>query len=237
MENMHYVYIKGHEVLHGFIGSCVNNKEWFECLTIVHDYQYESLKKDTCDMHIGGSNHPIVRNGDYSLRNNHIVDLQWRDMTQEEKKNYNKVLKNNNLCFKLHITKGISLMSKVPYTTKSIVLCWEDTNKMPISVNGNTVTYDKFMSMSFNDNIKIVNSWDNGYSYCGEKTNKLGSVYHLLDIICSEHDENCNNTFETTFKGGKVHYGELFTWQFDKKGVLQLRLTEKDINWSQISNT
>jgi len=232
----HYIYFKGHEVLQGFFGSCINNREWYEGLTVVGDFIYERLQKGEVDARFGGGNNPIVLGKDYTLFDKRIVDMEWRDMTPSEKRKYNKVLKDNNLCFKVHKMVGKTVFGD-EYTRECEVLCWADTDKMPISVNGKVMTYAEFKKLTFGENMNVVNSWDNGYSHWGSETNKMESVYRLLNNICAEHTEDANDQINTTWKGGKVHCGELWTWQFDEHGALKLSLTEKEFHHSVVSNT
>lgn len=231
----HYIYFKGHEVKHYMIGKEVSNT-YFEGLVVVGDFTYGQLQKGVADVHFGGSNEPIVFGNDYTLYGKHFVNVEWHDMTATEKRKYNKVLKESNLCFKTHKFVGTTIFGK-EYKRECEVLCWTDTDKMPISVNGKVMTYAEFKKLTFGENMNVVNSWDNGYSHWGEETNKMESVYRLLNDICAECTEDAHDNINTTWKGGKVHCGELWTWQFDGHGVLKLSLTEKEFHHSVVSNT
>ena len=232
----HYIYIKGKEVVFDVFGRICKETP-IEGLTVVNDFIYSRLQKGEKICHFGGAYEPIVIGNGYTFHHTKVHEIVWHDMTPTEKRKFNKVLKENNLCFKTYTLKRVSPLGYNSYTTKSEALYWADTDKMPVSVNGTVMTCKEFRELAFSDNMKVVNSWDNGYSHWGEKTNKIETIYRLLDNICAEKTDNGDDTINTTWKGGKVHCGECWTWQFDGRGVLQIRLTEKEINWSQTSNT
>lgn len=232
----HYISFKGNEVYYDFFGRICKQTP-IEGLTVVSDFIYSRLQKGEKNCHFGGTHEPIVIGNDYTFHHTNVNKIVWHDMTPTEKRKFNKVLKENNLCFKTYTLKGIRPLYHDTYTTKCEVLCWADTDKMPVSVNGKVMTCKEFREMTFSNNMKVVNSWDNGFSHWGEKTNKIESIYRLLDNICAEVTDNADDPINTTWKGGQVHCGELMCWQFDCRGVLQIRLTEKDINVSQTSNT
>lgn len=232
----HYIAFKGKQVKHYMIGKEVSNTS-FEGLVVVGDFIYERLQKGTTDVHFGGSNEPIVFDNDYTLYDKHFVNVEWHDMTNKEKRYYNKVLKDNNLCFKTFVLKGVAPLTHNTYKMECESLCWIDTEKMPISVNEKVMTYAEFKKLTFGENMNVVNSWDNGYSHWGSETSKMESVYNLLGWISSEHTEDAHDKINTNWKGGRVHCGELWTWQFDEHGALKLRLTEEEFHHSVVSNT
>lgn len=232
----HYIAFKGKQVKHYMIGKEVSNT-YFEGLVVVGDYTYKRLQGGENDVHFGGSNEPIVFGNDYTLYGKHFVNVEWHDMTPSEKRKYNKVLKENNLCFKTFVLKGVAPLTHNTYKMECESLCWIDTDKMPISVNGKVMTYAEFKKLTFGENMNVVNSWDNGYSHWGCETNKMESVYRLLNNICAEHTEDAHDNINTTWRGGRVHCGELWTWNFDEHGVLKLSLTEKEFHHSVVSNT
>ena len=238
MENTkHYIYVKGTHICHSCVGSYQG--EDVEMITAVGDFYMKKLENGELNdkYNLGGTNTPnVFSNGDFSLAHMTIVVKDWHKATATEKRKYNKVLKDNNMCFKTHKVVGKTVFGK-PYETENEVLCWNDTEKMPISVNGKMVTLAEFRKMTFGESMNVVNSWDNGYSHWGAETNKMQSVYNLINNICSEWTEDANDPINTNWRGGRVHCGELWTWNFDKHGVLKLNLTEQEIHESYVSNT
>ena len=230
----HYIYIKGREIKHTLVGRYQGDV--IECLAIVNDFTYGRIKCGN-DVHFGGSNEPIVMDGDYTLFSKHIIVEEWHDMTATEKRKYNKVLKDNNLCFKTFVTKGIAPLTRTEYTKESECLCWKDIEKMPLDVNGKIMPYSDFKKMTFSKDDKVVNSWDNGYSNWGEKTSEIDAIFKHLEMVASPHTEDGNDRINTTWRGGRVHCGEMWGWNHDGHGVLKIRITQKDINWSVVSNS
>lgn len=232
----HYVVVNGTQIQHSVFGSYKG--EEVEVITIEGDYGYKELVEGKTDIHLGGCGKPnVFTNGEWTLYSVHIQVKEWHDATPTEKRKYNKVLKDNNLCFKTFVLKGVAPLTHHTYKMECENLCWIDTDKMPIKVNGKVMTYADFKKLTFGENMNVVNCWDNGYSHWGCETNKMESVYRLLNNICAECTENANDNINTTWRGGRVHCGELWTWQFDKHGVLKLSLTEEEIHKSYVSNT
>lgn len=218
-----YIYFEGNQVMHGCLGSWVNYQEKVAGYSRITDFCAEQLDKGRTDIHVGGKHYPIVSVSDgemqdFSLQMMHVQLTDWRVMDVAEVKQYLGFLESHNLVFKC-------------LNTYDLVLCWKDIDLMPISVNGVQMTLAEFKAVGVDGEQRITNAYDNGYSHWGECTTDGKTLMGLIDKMCSEYDRG------NRFSGGVVQCGEVWTWTFDRHGVLQVKFTDGGEDWSCTTNS
>ena len=97
-----------------------------------------------------------------------------------------------------------------------------------ININGKQIKYKDINKEEING--KIVLSWDNGYSFYGSETTDKGIDYLVEKLFQDFNDKS-------VFGNGRAFCGETYGWQFNEFYQPVIRLSQKDINYSVVSNT
>ena len=97
-----------------------------------------------------------------------------------------------------------------------------------ININGKKIKYKDINKEEIDG--KIVLSWDNGYSCYGSETTDKGIDY-LVEKLFQDFNE------KNVFGNGRAFCGEIYGWQFNELYQPVIRLSQKEINYSVVSNT
>ena len=229
MKDTNYIKVAGNIIDHSIFGTSKDNQDNV-IIAIVDDYTFSKIKVDT-EVRFGTC--PKLVNGVFVPKSLNILVKEVYDVSDEEVLYIHKEIIRHNMRWgeytikKEFYDRGKGKMSHKEFTL--VGLLWAEKDEFPLVIDGERITYKDLDKFQFKHD-KFVLSWDNGYSYCAEKSEDVSHIKTFIDNLFSDEPKKGHNA--TVFANT-----ELYGYNFDKDGALIIRTTDKSFFRSEVSDS